>query len=152
MVEPHHCYGIPDIGIPDIELSRSDGGTINPAHLVGHELVVLFCPTKAEVAVREIEAYARHAQDLCDNDAWIIGINNIPELVQRKAGDHGNPIAIASDPEHLAWAEFKGLLKPSARTGPEDGAVFLFGRGGVLRRAWQGSGHAAEVLRELILT
>lgn len=56
-------------GIPDVELQKPGGGTVNPANFIGHEIVVLFCPADREEAARDVAQYALHMKDLCDSDA-----------------------------------------------------------------------------------
>ena len=131
-------------GIPDVELERPGGATVNPADFAGHELVVLFCTTDRDDAVRDVADYALHMKDLCDTDAWIIGICDEKEPpCEHEAGT----VTMARDSERLAWDDFQDLLGPRQRTSREKGAVFLFDRGGGLRRSWAGSGHASDVAR-----
>lgn len=133
-------------GIPDLELQRPGGGSVNPANFIGHELVVLFCPADRHAAARDLADYALHMKDLCDTDAWIVGIcdGDVPSC------DHGTgPFMMAEDRGRLAWDAFQHLLQPGERTSRELGAVFLFDRGGGFRRSWAGSGHAADVARAL---
>ena len=129
-------------GIPDVELHKPGGGTVNPANFIGHELVVLFCPADREEAARDIADYVSHMKDLCDTDAWIIGIC---EELEPPCG-HAS-FTMARDRNRLAWDAFQDLLEPPKRTPREEGAVFLFDRGGGLRRSWAGSGHASDVAR-----
>ena len=129
-------------GIPDVELHKPGGGTVNPANFIGHELVVLFCPADREEAARDIADYVSHMKDLCDTDAWIIGI--CEEL--EPPCEHAT-FTMARDRDRLAWDAFQGLENSRERTPREEGAVFLFDRGGGLRRSWAGSGHASDVAR-----
>ena len=129
-------------GIPDVELQKPGGGTVNPANFIGHELVVLFCPADREEAARDIAQYALHMKDLCDSDAWIIGICDEVELPCERAS-----FMMARDRDRLAWDAFDGLQNSRKRRPREKGAVFLFDRGGGLRRSWVGSGHASDVAR-----
>lgn len=129
-------------GIPDVELQRRGGGTVNPANFIGHEIVVLFCPADREAAARDAAGYGLHSKDLCDTDAWIIGVCDEAEPPCEHAS-----FTMAHDRGRLAWDAFQDLLEPRRRTPREEGAVFLFDRGGVLRRSWAGSGHASDVAR-----
>ena len=135
-------------GIPDVELTKPDGGTVNPNQFVGHELVVLFYPTAEAAAAREMADYTRHAQDLCDSDAWIIGVGDNHE---RDGGGHAETksFAMVRDPGQRAWTAFQDLLERTNRTPRRAGAVFLFDRGGGLRQSWAGCGHAIDVVRAL---
>lgn len=131
-------------GIPSVELERLDGGTVNPASFIGHELVVLFCPADADAAAHDVADYARHTKEFCDSDAWIIGIckDEAPPC------EHGaGSLTMVHDHNGLAWNAFENLLGGEEQASREAGAVFLFDRGGSLRRAWAGPGHAAEVSR-----
>jgi peroxiredoxin len=130
-------------GIPDLELPLPKGGTVNPTDFVGHELVVLFPPLDRAAAARELADYNRHADQLSYNDAWMIAVANDTET------QPASRITLAVDPHLAAWRAFGDSLDPSKRFPREEGAVFLFGRGGCLTRAWQGSGHASDVVKEL---
>ena len=129
-------------GIPDVELQKPGGGTVNPADFIGHEIVVLFCPADREEASRDVADYALHMRDLCDSDAWIIGICDEAELPCEHAS-----FTMARDRDRLAWDAFHALQNSRKGTPREAGAVFLFDRGGGLRRSWDGSGHASDVAR-----
>lgn len=129
-------------GIPDVDLPGTDGGTVNPAHFAGHEIVVLFCPADREAAERDVADYAEHLEDFRDSDAWILGIC---DEEQSPCAHPAMAFTMARDDQRLAWDAFQDLLNPRQRTPREDGAVFLFDRGGGLRRSWVGSGHASEV-------
>lgn len=133
-------------GIPDLELGCPDGRTVNPATFVGHQLIVLFLPLKEAAAIRELGEYGRHAQQFSDNDAWLLNIVNEakPSLAVR-GGCH----ALAIDPRNEAWRAFERLAEHRRVHPREDGAVYLFARGGGLQRAWPGPGHAQDVVREL---
>ena len=131
-------------GIPDVELQRPGGVTVNPADFAGHQLVVLFCPADREAAALDVADYALHMKDLCDTDAWIIGICDEKEP---RCGHGASSFTMARDSERLAWDAFQNLLGPRDRTSRDEGAVFLFDRGGGLRRSWAGSGHASDVAR-----
>lgn len=129
-------------GIPDVELQKQGGGTVNPADFIGHEIVILFCSADREAAARDVADYALHRKDLCDSDAWIIGVCDEVD----PPCEHTS-FTMARDRDRLAWHAFQDLLEPHRRTPREEGAVFLFDRGGGLRRSWAGSGHATDVAR-----
>lgn len=134
-------------GIPDIDLPRDGGGTVNPGNFAGHPLIVVFCPADRAAEARELR---RCAERVCDFDAygaWLITIGR-----EGGAGplDADCPSASAYDPGDRAWAAFKEVAGGGAGGLRRDqGATFLFGRGGSLQRSWPGCGHAAEVLAEL---
>lgn len=133
----------PNYGIPDIELPLPKGGTVNPTNFVGHELVVLFCPLDRGAAARELADYDHYADQFSYNDAWMIAVcDDTDDLPASR-------IAIAGDPDLDAWRVFGESLDKPGRLSREEGAVFLFGRGGCLTRAWQGSGHVNDVVGEL---
>ena len=133
-------------GIPDVELDCPKGGTVNPTTFVGHQLVIVFLPTDEAAALREIGDYASYSSELTANDAWVLGIvqQERPSAAIMAAG-HG----LVSDPDCSAWRAFQRLLKVAESHDRHDGAVYLFGRGGALQRAWLGSGFADDVVREL---
>ena len=134
-------------GIPDVEVDKPKGGTINPATFVGHSLVVVFLPAGDAAAQRETDAYCRRARAFSQSDAWLLFIAptaNPSESVI--AGCH----AIGIDPEGLVWRAFLGLLERDSVGPREAGGVFLFSRGGGLERCWFGRGHADAVAGELI--
>ena len=134
-------------GIPNIELAKTGGGTVNPSAFAGHQLVVVFCPSKPSAAAQELSDYGAHASELCSNDAWIIAVCD-EEAASSTAARHSG-FSVATDRHRTGWSAFQNLSKNLARQDPEWGAVFLFGRGGALQRVWAGSGHAHEVMREL---
>lgn len=133
-------------GIPDLELSCPDGRSVNPSTFVGHQLVVLFLPLEEGAAVREIGDYARFAQGFSDNDVWVL---NIVKEAKPSLAVRGACHALASDPHDEAWRAFERLADRRRSSPRKGGAVYLFGRGGGLMRAWSGPGHAHDVVREL---
>jgi peroxiredoxin len=144
MADASLCYGIPDISLP-----RLDGGSINPSQLVGHELVVFFGPAGAAAAEREIADYRARLPELEKAGAWLIGVLT-GEVTGPPEEDAGAPhLPLAHDVQGQGWAAFESLLAPDQRSEESTGGTFLFARGGCLARAWRGSGHAADVLREL---
>ena len=130
-------------GIPDIELPLPKGGTVNPSDFAGHELVVLFCPLERAAAARELADYNRHADQFSYNDAWMIAVCDDTKTLPAIR------MTIAAEPDLSAWKAFGESLDPPEQLPREEGAVFLFGRGGCLTRAWQGQGHGNEVVSEL---
>lgn len=132
-----------DYGIPDIELPLSEGGTVNPSDFAGHELVVLFCPLDRVAAGRELADYDRYADQLSYNDAWMIAVCGDTKTLP------ASRVTLAEDPDLEAWRAFCESLDSPEQLPRQEGAVFLFGRGGCLTRAWPGSGHANEVAGEL---
>jgi peroxiredoxin len=133
-------------GIPDVELPRAGGGTLNPAAFAGHDLVVLFCPKDRAMAADELADYAARTSALVRDDAWIMAVCDEAGLVSATGQC---PLPIAADPSGRAWTAFAELVPSAGRIERANGAVFLFGRGGCLRRVWSGSGQADEVCREL---
>ena len=133
----------PNYGIPDIEFPLSKGGTVNPTNFIGHELIVLFCPLDRGAAARELADYNRYVDQFSYNDAWMIAVSDDTAALP------ASRITIAADPDLEAWRAFNECLDPPERSSREEGAVFLFGRGGCLTRAWSGSGHANDVVGEL---
>lgn len=130
------------LGLPDIELAGPQGSTVNPSNFAGHDLVVLFCPADRQEAARELAAYNGLADALAYNDAYMVAV------CDREAGTAASRICIASDAEH-AWDAFAKCLGNRERAPITEGATFLFGRGGCLRKVWPGVGHANEVMRAL---
>lgn len=134
-------------GIPDIDLPRHGGGTVNPGHFAGHPLVVVFCPADPDAEANELR---QSAERVCDFDAYEAWLITIGRQSSAAALETGCPTASAYDPENRAWTAFKEIAGSEAGELDRDqGATFLFGRGGSLQRAWPGCGHAAEVLAEL---
>lgn len=130
-----------NFGIPDIDLSWSCGGRVNPSCFAGHQLVVLFLPEDGAAAAAELESYDRLADEFAGIDAWylVIGKDAVPH------SNHKAPIAL--DPDGAAWSAFNKLAKLELQR--ESGAAFLFTRGGALHRTWSEPGHARQVLSEL---
>ena len=133
-------------GIPDIQVAKAGGGLVNPSDFAGHQLVVLFCPTAPDAADKELAEYGVHRSELCENDAWIIGIRDQSSALCSAAPE--SSFSVLSDDDGKAWSAFQRLPGQGGQR-REAGAVFLFGRGGALQHAWAGSGHVEEVMREL---
>ena len=129
-------------GIPNIDVARSRGGTVNPCHFVGHQLVVLFLPNDAREQAVELEQYEKLASDIADVDGWLLAIGSEPG----KSGREGIPIAF--DPNGKVWGAFTEVAK-AEDLDRSKGATFLFTRGGAFHRFWSGPGHASDVLEEL---
>jgi peroxiredoxin len=134
-------------GIPDIDLPRLGGGTVNPGDFAGHPLIVIFCPADPSAEARELRQCAERVDDYDGYEAWLITIGR---EVGASTLESDHPIASAYDPGDMAWAAFKDIAGREAdEYDRAEGATFLFGRGGSLQRAWPGCGHGAEVLAEL---
>ena len=133
-------------GIPDVELACPKGGSINPSTFVGHQLVVLFLPTDLAASISELADYASYAAELSATDAWIL---NIARKADSSLENRPECHALASDPDDKAWHAFLRLTRRREKSPREDGAVYLFGRGGGLQGFWPGAGHSADVIREL---
>jgi peroxiredoxin len=144
MADANLCYGIPDISLP-----RIDGGAINPCELIGHELIVFFCPADPQAAAREIDDYRSRIEAFELAGAWLIGVLTDGLDDQRVSPTDAPHLPLAHDPGGAGWAIFESLLDPEQRSEEASGGSFLFARGGCLARAWPGSGHAADVLHEL---
>jgi peroxiredoxin len=131
-------------GIPDIDLPWSCGGMVNPSCFAGHQLLVLFLPTDEARQAAEFKSYEGLADELSGTDAWFLAVGTRPMM----DGD-GRRVPVAFDPDGAAWQAFTKL---AGQAGLErvDGAAFLFTRGGAFHRLWPGSGHAREVVRELL--
>jgi hypothetical protein len=131
-------------GIPDVDLTWSCGGTVNPSCFVGHQLFVLFLPTDDERQAAELTSYDALADAFAGTDAWflVIGRAETFPLLHRST-------PIAFDPDGAAWSAFKKLAQGKLTSERADGAAFLFTRGGALYRVWNGPGHAAELVQEL---
>lgn len=130
------------LGLPDIELAGAKGRTVNPSYFAGHDLVVLFCPVDGAAAARELAEYNASADALAYNDAYMVAV------CSSEVGSPASRTLVATDVER-AWNAFSGCLGKSERPRRDEGAVFLFGRGGCLRHVWPGVGHAKEVVRWL---
>jgi hypothetical protein len=130
------------LGVPDIELAGAKGGTVNPSDFAGHDLVVLFCPADRQAAARELADYNALADALACNDAYMVAV------CEPEAGLPASRISVAIDAER-AWEAFSNCLSKRKPPNHDEGAVFLFGRGGCLRQARLGVGHAKEVVRWL---
>ena len=132
-------------GVPDLELGFSSG-TVNPASLVGHELIALFCPLDATAAAQEIAAYRRHSAEFVERDAWLL---SFAEHCDNLAIDGAGRVLTIPDPDKHAWVAFRNLTAQPEEMDRSSGATFLFTRGGGLHRYWHGTGHVDDVLAEL---
>ena len=134
-------------GIPDIDLPRPGGGTVNPGNFAGHPLIVVFCPADPTAEAFQLQQCEKRVCDFDDYEAWLITIGREGGAATPKAGSTS---ASAYDPGDVAWAAFKQVAGArGSELNRTEGATFLFGRGGSLQRAWPGCGHEAEVLAEL---
>jgi hypothetical protein len=135
-----------NFGIPNIQLPRSSGGTVNPSCFAGHQLVVLFLPADANQQTAELASYGKLAAGAAGTDSWllVVGENLHPDLAAL------TNIPIATDPEGVAWPAFEKVTRGGAKLDRNQGAAFLFTRGGAFHRAWSGQGHASEVIDELL--
>ena len=132
-------------GIPDLELPRLSGGKVSPAAFAGHALVVLFCPRGRDAETAALDQYATAACELSGYDAWLLtvieqdGVSSEPKC----------PCAIIYDPEGAAWEAFTKITEPDTKLERDQGATFLFARGGSLHHAWAGVPPPELVLRTL---
>ncbi|WP_309660931.1 hypothetical protein [Sphingomonas sp.] len=133
-----------NFGIPNVDLSWSCGGTINPSCFVGHQLLVLFLPTEERQQAVEFESYEKLADELAGTDSWflVIGTEQTKSPEKRR-------IPIALDREGEAWRAFRKVAK-KVKLDRAAGAAFFFTRGGAFHRVWPGQGHASAVIRELL--
>jgi len=131
-------------GVPDVDLTWSCGGTVNPSCFVGHQLFVLFLPTDPEREAAELKSYDALADAFAGTDAWflVIGPKKTFPMLHRST-------PIAFDPDGAAWSAFRKVAEGKLTSERKDGAAFLFTRGGALHRVWNGPGHAAELVEEL---
>lgn len=134
-------------GIPDIELPRAVGGTVNPSCFAGHALAVVFCPADRAAEVRELDDYARHASQFTGYDAWVLTVGG---AAANLSASEACRVAAASDPDGRAWDAFRAMAGPAVPLKRDDGATFLFGRGGALQHVWTGPGHAADLRNQLV--
>jgi hypothetical protein len=128
--------------IPDVDLAGQHGGTVNPSHFAGHELVVLFCPADPIAAAKEMTSYNAVAEALAYNDAYMVAVCGAD------AGPPASRTLMTSDSER-AWEAFGKCLDRSKRFNAEQGGVLLFSRGDCLQSVWHGTGHASEVIQAL---
>lgn len=133
-------------GIPDIDLPRTGGGTVNPSAFAGHVLVVVFCPAASEREAAELADYRNLSPGLGAYDGWLVAVSQRP--VDGQANE-SCPAAAAADADGSAWAAFCDIAPPELELDRSEGATFLFARGGSLERAWPGVGHSGEVIEEL---
>jgi peroxiredoxin len=135
-----------NFGIPNVQLPWSSGGTVNPSCFAGHQLVVLFLPADPALQTAELASYERVAADAAGTDAWLlaVGENLRPDLAAL------TNIPIAADREGAAWRAFEKVARAGTGLDRNQGAAFLFTRGGAFHRAWSGQGHATEVIDELL--
>lgn len=133
-------------GIPDIDLPRIGGGTVNPSAFAGHVLVVVFCPDAAEIEAAERSQYERLSPSLSACGGWLVTVS---ESEMEVHGGEKRCGAAAVDRDGSAWAAFREIAPPELKLDRSEGATFLFARGGSLERVWPGFGRASEVIGEL---
>lgn len=135
-------------GIPDISLVRLNGGEINPAHFIGGELVVVFCPVDSAAAGAEVRAYRELANAFGESGAWLIGLIDDAQLADEDIVDRG--LLLARDPGGTGWSAFSALVPWLTGADRASGGTFYFGRGGSLVRFWPGAGHASDALEAIV--
>ena len=128
----------------DIPLRLADGGATNLGHFCGQKLIVFFYPADAPAAAREIEAYEALLPEFERSGAWLVGV------LEYSSGESpmpraGSPISIGLDPDGSAFLALARSM-PEREFDAREGAAFLIDRDGVVRHAWQGTGHAKEAL------
>lgn len=133
-------------GVPDIDLPRADGSTINPSVFAGHALLVVFFPTAFEREAAELAEYGKLSPPLSAFDCWLVTVRE--QAIDEQSVEKRLPVA-AIDPDGSAWAAFRAIVSPELELERSEGATFLFARGGSLDRVWPGIGHAKEVMAEL---
>ena len=138
------CFGIPDVALP-----RPRGGTVNPATFIGHALLVVFCPTDPVAEAAALEQYHGPNCDLSGYDAWLVVVG--------QDGEHPRPkkesLAVtAHDPGDAGWKAFVSLAGSGTSLRRDEGATFLFSRGGSLHRVWKGVAPVADIMDGLALT
>lgn len=132
-------------GIPDLELPRLSGGKVSPAAFAGHALVVLFCPRGRAAEIAALDQYATAACEFSGYDAWLLtvieqdGVSPEPKC----------PCAIVYDPHGTAWEAFQKVAEPDLKLDRDQGATFLFARGGSLHHAWAGVASPELVIQSL---
>ena len=134
-----------NFGIPDIELRTTSGRTLNPSTFAGHALVMVFCPTSEAAEAAEAAEYKSRGCDFAKFDAWVLTVGERAHA----EGDANGPATLALDPDGNVWTAFSELAGPILKLNRDDGASFLFERGGSLAGVWGGPGRAAEVLEAL---
>lgn len=130
-------------GIPDLKLPLRSGGTLNPSDFAGHQLVVVFCPLDPARSASELKDYERHSKQFSDCDSWLVTIGESSDAACAELA------CAADDADGNAWTAFANLSESPTNLERQEGAAFIFGRGGALQRVLPGSGHAAHVVQEL---
>lgn len=133
-------------GIPDLELSKLSGGKVSPATFVGHALVVLFCPHSRAGEAAALDQYSDAVCELSAYDAWLLVVieQDGSSYLESKCS-----CSILYDPEGAGWDAFAKLADPDVSLNRDEGATFLFSRGGALHKAWRGIASPERVLHAL---
>ena len=137
-------------GIPDVDLRGIKGTKIDPCDFAGHKLVVFFCPSGAEAAAAEIEAFDKRAEVFAEADAWLIGVVGETAEILPPGVIDATHIALAEDPDGVAWNAFESLFEDARQSDRARGGTFVFWRSGSLCNAWSGTGHAEDALKALV--
>jgi len=133
-------------GIPDMEFLRLSGGTVSPAAFAGHTLVVLFCPRDEAAESAALEQYSKAVCELSAYDAWLLVVvsQDGSSYLEQKCS-----CAILFDSEGDGWNAFAKLADPEVLLDRDEGATFLFSRGGALHKAWKGIAPPEHVFHSL---
>lgn len=129
--------------MPDVCLRRAEGGAVSPADFVGHELIVLFPPSDVGAARLELRDYSRHLGDLDDLDAWLLAVYD------QEGDEPANGVSVVHDVDGTAWKAMTNCAGAHVSLSRDQGAAFVFGRGGSLQNVFCGAGHASEVFDQL---
>jgi peroxiredoxin len=126
-----------------LAIALADGGQVDIADFCGQKLVIFFCGGDATEMQREIDSYDRLAEEFQHAGGWVIGIAG-PSLAPAPERTPRNHVHIGLDAD---GAIFNALAArcPTVELNGRTGATILIDRGAV-RRAWPGTGHAAEAL------
>lgn len=108
----------------------------------GQKLVVIFCPSRPDAALAELEDYEDRAEAFQRAGAWIVAVPRCSGV--EPAAKDGARVKLASDPDGLAFQMLAAGFPDVAEA--EDGVAFLIDRDGRARHAWQGCSRVGDVL------
>ena len=131
--------------LPDVRLELEGAAETGLHDFLGQKLVLFFCPIgNREATAREIDSYARLAPAFEQAGSWVIGMAGAREDVP--PAEPGAHLRVGVDETGHVFRELTDCLADALRPRRDDGMVLIVERGGVLRHAWAGTGHAKQAL------
>ncbi len=145
----------PGDSLPDVALTRPDGGAVRPADYAGQKLVLFFYPKDdTPGCTTENLDFSALSADFAKAGTALLGISKDPPQKHAKfIAKHGLTAPLASDPEEGGLSDALGFWTEKSMYGRSYmgmvRSTVLVGTDGKVAQVWSPvkvKGHAAEVL------